>query len=158
MTPAQKVAKVVADIMDGHVSGAVAEIAKVLPVEVAHTFLAARIHTVHDVGPGMCIHDFQMAPCPRHLQCTVNCDEYIWLKHDASRSDELKRQAAVAYVSLQNVQMQIDGQALVEPDWMRHLRIRYEQLMTQLATLDFDEADLMRYIDEGGCNGESDPG
>jgi hypothetical protein len=68
------------------------------------------------------------------------------------------RQAAVVYVSLQNVQMQIDGQALVEPDWMRHLRIRYEQLMAQLATLDFNEADLVRYIDEGGCNAESDPG
>jgi hypothetical protein len=158
LTPAQKAAKVVADIMDGHVSGAVAEIAKVLPVEVAHTFLAARIHAVHDVGPGMCIHDFQMAPCPRHLQCTVNCDEYIWLREDVSRSDELKRQAAIVYLNLQNVQTQINGQALVEPDWMRHLRVRYEQLMTQLATLDFDEADLVRYIDEGGCNGESDTG
>ncbi|MGF6296070.1 integrase [Paraburkholderia youngii] len=158
LMPAQKAAKVVADIMDGHVSGAVAEMAKVLPVEVARTFLVARIHAVHDVGPGMCIHDFQMAPCPRHLQCTVNCDEYVWLKHDASRSDELKRQAAVAYVSLQNVLMQIDGQALVEPDWLEHLRIRYGQLMAQLAALNVNEADLVRYIDEGGCNGESDPG
>lgn len=157
LTPAQRAEQVVADIMAGHVSGAVAETAKVLPVELAHTFLAARIHAIHDVGPGMCIHDFQMSPCPRHLQCTVNCDEYIWLTHDASRSDELKRQAAVAYVSLQNVQMQINGQALVEPDWMTHLRIRYEQLMTQLATLAFYEADLVRYIDEGGGNGEGDP-
>lgn len=158
MTPGQKATQVVTDIMSGRISGAVTEIATVLPVERAHTFLSARIHAVHDVGPGMCIHDFQMAPCPRHLQCSANCDEYIWLRHDAPRSDELKRQAAVVYVSLQNVQMQIDGQALVEPDWMRHLRIRYEQLMAQLATLDFDEADLVRYIDEGGCNAESDPG
>ena len=150
LTPAQKAAKVVADIMDGQVGGAVTEIAKVLPVEVAHTFLAARIHAVHDVGPGMCIHDFQMSPCPRHLQCTVNCDEYIWLKQDASRADELKRQAAVVYVSMQNLRMQIEGQALVEPDWLRHLRIRYEQLMIQLATLGYDEADLVRYIVEEG--------
>jgi hypothetical protein len=158
LTPAQKAAKVAADIMDGHVAGAVTEIVKVLPVEVAHTFLAARIHAVHDVGPGMCIHDFQMAPCPRHLQCTVHCDEYIWLKRDVSRSDELKRQAAVVYLSLQNVRMQLDGQALVEPDWLEHLRIRYGQLMTQLAALNVNEADLVRYIDEGGGHDESDPG
>lgn len=157
LTHAQKAAQVVADIMNGQISGAVTEIAKVLPVELAQTFLTARIHAVHDVGPGMCIHDFQMAPCSRHLQCTVNCDEYIWLKHDASRSDELKRQAAVVYLSLQSVQKQIDGQALVEPDWMRHLRIRYEQLMTQLAPLDFEEVDLVRYIDQGGCHAEGDP-
>ncbi|MFP3801968.1 integrase [Paraburkholderia sp. SIMBA_027] len=158
LTPAQKAAKVAADIMAGHVGGAVTEIAKVLPVEVAHTFLAARIHAVHDVGPGMCIHDFQMAPCPRHLQCTVNCDEYIWLKRDVSRSDELKRQAAVVYLSLQNVQMQFAGQVLVEPGWLEHLRIRYGQLMTQLAALNVNEADLVRYIDEGGSHAESDPG
>ncbi|AXE97325.1 integrase [Paraburkholderia hospita] len=150
LTPAQKAAMVVVDIMDGHMSGAMAELAKVLPVEVAHTFLAARIHAVHDVGPGMCIHDFQMTPCPRHLQCTVNCDEYVWLKHDALRSGELKRQAAVTYMSLRNVQGQIEGQALVDPDWLKHLRIRYEQLMTQLSMQDFNEADLVQYIEEGG--------
>lgn len=157
LTPAQKATQVVTDIMNGRISGAVSEIAKVLPVERAHTFLSARIHAVHDVGTGMCIHDFQMAPCPRHLQCSANCDDYIWLKHDASRTDELKRQAAVAYMSLQNVRMQIDERALVEADWLRHLRIRYEQLMTQLVAFDFGEADLVRYIAEGGGNAEDDP-
>lgn len=152
LTLAQKAERVVADIMGGQVGGAVTEIAKVLPVEVARTFLAARIHAVHDVGPGMCIHDFQMSPCPRHLQCTVNCDEYIWLKQDASRADELKRQAAVVYVSMQNVRTQIEGQALVEPDWLRHLRIRYKQLMTQLSMLDFNEANLVQYVEEGGVD------
>jgi integrase len=152
LTHAQKAAKVVEEVMGGQLSGAIVDIAKALPVEVAYTFLAARIHAVHDVGPGMCIHDFQMAPCPRHLQCAVSCDEYVWLHRDASRADELKRQAAVAYISLQNVRVQIEGQALVDPDWLKHLRIRYEQLMTQLATLDFNEADLVQYIEEGASN------
>jgi len=158
LTHAQKAAKVVEDIVAGRVNGAVAEIAKRLPAERARTFLVARIHAVHDVGPGMCIHDFQMDPCPRHLQCTVNCDEYIWLDNDVPRADELKRQAAVAYRSLQNVHEQIDGQALVAPDWLRHLRIRYKQLMAQLIAQGFDEADLIRYIDEGGGNAEGDSG
>ena len=149
---------VVEDILGGHINGALTKIVKVLPLEVAQTFLKARIHAVHDVGPGMCIHDFQMAPCPRHLQCTVNRDEYIWLKRDTSRLDELKRQAAVVYVNLQNVQMQMHGEALVEPDWLRHLHFRYAQLMAQLATLDFKERDLVRYAGEGGCNDKSDPG
>jgi hypothetical protein len=158
LTAAEKAKRVVADIMNGHISGAVTEIAKVLPVEVARTFLTARIHAVHDVGPGMCIHDFQMAPCPRHLQCTASCDEYVWLKQDFSRSDELKRQAAVAYISLQNVQIQIAEQALVESDWVRHLRSRYDQLMTQLAALNFFETDLERYLGEGGGDDKGNSG
>ncbi|WP_321920440.1 integrase [Paraburkholderia tropica] len=156
LTYAGKAAKVVEDIMAGRINGAIAGVAKALPTERAQAFLAARIHAVHDVGPGMCIHDFQMEPCPRHLQCTVNCDEYIWLANDVSRADELKRQAAVAYRSLQNVLEQIDGHELVSPDWLRHLRIRYKQLMTQLIAQGFGEADLMRYIDEGGGNAEGD--
>lgn len=106
--------------MDGRISGAVTEIAAVLPVERAHTFLSARIHAVDDVGPGMCIHDFQMAPCPRHLQCSANCDEYIWLKHDAPRSDELKRQA------VESLRVQIRRYEALEQQWLqRWQRIAY---------------------------------
>ncbi|CAN7182215.1 integrase [Caballeronia sp. LjRoot34] len=156
-SPAERVAHVVSEIMGGRMKGAVPDIVGVLPVNRARTFLVARIHAVHDVGPGMCLHDFQMSPCPRHLQCADNCDDYLWLKHDESRLDELKRQAAVVFVSLKNVQGQIDDKALVEPDWIRHLRTRYDQLMVQLAMLDFVEADLVRYIDRRGHNDKSDP-
>ncbi|CAE6830827.1 hypothetical protein R69746_06492 [Paraburkholderia aspalathi] len=158
LTLSQKAVRVVADIEDGRVGGIVPEMAKALPVEMAHTFLTARVQAVHDVGPGMCIHDFQMAPCPKHLQCTVNCDEFIWLKGDVSRTDELKRQAAVVRLSLQNVETEIGTQALVAPDWLRHLRTRYTQLMTQLATLNVSEPDLLRYINEGGGRAENHTG
>ena len=158
LTPSQKAARVVADIEDGRIEGVVPEMAKALPVEMAHTLLAARIHAVHDVGPGMCIHDFQMAPCPKHLRCTVNCDEYIWLRGDVLRADELKRQAAVVRLSIQNVEKEIGAQLLVEPDWLRHLRIRYTQLMTQLATLNVSESDLVRYMEQGGGRVENHPG
>ncbi|KWF69324.1 hypothetical protein WL92_22330 [Burkholderia multivorans] len=60
-------------------------------------------------------------------------------------------------MSLQNVRMQIDERALVEADWLRHLRIRYEKLMTQLVAFGFGEADLVRYIVEEGGNVEDDP-
>ncbi|WP_256928051.1 integrase [Caballeronia sordidicola] len=156
-SPAERAAHVASEIMGGRMKGAVPDIAGALPVNRARTFLFARIHAVHDVGPGMCLHDFQMSPCPRHLQCADNCDDYIWLKHDESRLDELKRQAAVVFVSLRNVQEQIDVKALVEPDWIRHLCTRYDQLMVQLAMLDFVEADLVRYMDRRGHDDESDP-
>jgi len=158
LTYAQRASRVVAGILDGGIRGRIVDTVKVLPVEVARTFLEARIHAIHDVGPGMCFHDFQMVPCGRHLQCTCDCDEYIWVKEDQERAGDLKRQAASAYINLRTVQKREQNGGLVQPEWRGHLQIKYEQLMTQLSTLDFYEADLVRYIEEGHSDGQNDSG
>ncbi|KDP85762.1 integrase [Cupriavidus sp. SK-3] len=152
MTSAQRSAQVVQEVFNGRMSGQVVDIAKALPVEVARTFLIARIQAVHDVGPGLCIHDFQMSPCERHLQCTANCKDYLWINGDEARAQELKRQAAVAYLSLKTVKSHGRSRSLMQADWYRHLKTRYEQLMSQLATLGFRQADLVRYVKQEDGN------
>ncbi|MGO4413946.1 integrase [Cupriavidus sp. KB_39] len=157
LTYAQRSAKVIEEIMGGRMQGQVAEQIKALPAEMTRTFLAARIHAIHDVGPGMCIHDFQLSPCERHLQCTANCEDFLWINGDEARRDELMRQAAVVQVSLRTAVDRSKG-VPARSDWYRHLKHRYAQLMQQLATLGLGEADLRPYLDEGDRHGKADPG
>ncbi|WP_241227883.1 integrase [Cupriavidus sp. HMR-1] len=158
LTYAQRSAKVVKEIMGGRMQGHVVDSAKALPAEMKRTFLAARIHAIHDVGPGMCIHDFQLSPCERHLQCTAKCEDFLWIGGDAERCEELKRQAAVVHTSLRTAAAHVSGVATLQPDWQRHLKRRYAQLMQQLATLGLGEADLRPYLDEGDRHGKADSG
>ncbi|WP_244816430.1 integrase [Caballeronia sp. Lep1P3] len=151
LTPVEQAAQVRKEIFGGHMKGAVVDTARALPADRAQMFVLARVHAVHDVGTGMCLHDFQMSPCPHHLRCTVDCDDYVWREADVERADELKRQAAVVRISLETAGKRAK-EGLVAPDWFTHLQSRYEQLMGQLTTLGFTEADLVRYI-EGGSNG-----
>lgn len=153
LTAAQRAAQVVKEVLEGKLAGGIVEVAKSLPLEVAKTFLAARIQAVHDVGPGLCVHDFQMSPCERHLQCTAKCEDYLWIKGEEARAHELKRQAAVAYISLRTVTARARSRSLMQSDWYRHIATRYGQLMEQLATIGFHQADLVRYVE--GC-GDAD--
>ncbi|WP_367394844.1 integrase [Cupriavidus sp. Agwp_2] len=153
LTTAQRAAQVVKEVLEGKLAGGIVEVAKALPLEVEKTFLAARIKAVHDVGPGLCVHDFQMSPCERHLQCTAKCDDYLWIKGEEARVHELKRQAAVAYVSLHTVTARARSRSLMQSDWYRHIATRYDQLMKQLATIGFHQADLVQYVEESGNAG-----
>ncbi|MBN3760236.1 hypothetical protein [Burkholderia sp. Ac-20365] len=148
LTTAQRARKVVDDIMAGKAKGAIADLVKVLPTEVAKAFLISRIQAVHDVGPGMCVHDFQMMPCPRHLQCDANCDEYVWEKGDKERKDALLRQAAMVQASIRAALSRKAAGGIVRSDWMRHLKTRYRQLLAQMKTSGLNKADIQRYIAE----------
>lgn len=146
LTTAQRAKRVVDDVLAGNMNGKIVEVAKVLPVDVAQVFLAARIQGVHDVGPGMCVHDFQMVPCPRHLQCAAECDEFLWRSGDAERKDDLLRQAATVYLNIRTaLERDADG-AIVHADWMRHLKTKYTQLMKQMTMLGLTELDIVLYI------------
>ncbi|AZG15239.1 integrase [Cupriavidus pauculus] len=148
LTAAQRAAQVVNEVLEDKLAGSIVEVAKALPLEVAKTFLTARIQAVHDVGPGLCVHDFQMSPCERHLQCTAKCEDYLWIKGEEARAHELIRQAAVAYISLHAVTARARSRSLMHSDWYRHLETRYGQLMEQLSTIGFHRADLVRYVEE----------
>ncbi|MGO4575366.1 hypothetical protein AB4Z48_04885 [Cupriavidus sp. 2TAF22] len=54
LTYTQRSAKVVEEIKGGRMQGHVVESVKALPAEMTRTFFLARIHAIHDVGPGMC--------------------------------------------------------------------------------------------------------
>ena len=93
----------------GLVGGLLAEQIKVVPIEVQDAILKARIQAVHDVGTGICIHNFSRTPCERHLQCSADCKDYVWAKDDKSRMEEQKRQYALTVLTRKNAEKHLSS-------------------------------------------------
>lgn len=140
MTPAQRASMLHREILAGNADGYVPKIIKVIPVGNQQAFLEARIRAVHDVGTGICIHDFAQLPCEKHLQCTGDCHDYVWIKNDEDRIEELKRQAAMAWMAHETVKREISGaNVYVENDWLTHSENKLVRLRAQLASAGLED-------------------
>ncbi|MCT8343160.1 integrase [Photorhabdus kleinii] len=137
------------DIKKGLVGGLLAEKIKVVPVEVQDAILKARIQAVHDVGTGICIHNFSQTPCERHLQCSADCKDYIWAKDDKGRLDEQKRQYALTMLARQNAEKQLSSnKPKKSADWLAHNDKKLKTLAAQLADNGVKHFDPEQYLNE----------
>ncbi len=137
------------DIKKGLVSGQLAEQIKVVPVEVQNAILKARIQAVHDVGTGICIHNFSQTPCERHLQCSADCKDYVWVKDDKGRLDEQKRQYALTALARKNAEKQMSSnKPKKSADWLAHNDKKLKTLATQLAANGVEHFDPEQYLNE----------
>lgn len=139
------------DIKKGLVGGQLAEQIKVVPVEVQDAILKARIQAVHDVGTGICVHNFSQTPCERHLQCSADCKDYVWAKDDKGRMEELKRQYALTALARKNAEKQnISNKPKKSSDWLVHNDKKLKTLATQLAdngVVNFDPEEYLNKVD-----------
>ncbi len=137
-----------ADIKAGLVGGRISEQVKKLPIDLKDAFLAARIHAVHDVGPGICIHHFSQTPCERHLQCSADCNDYVWVRGDEGRKEELKREYAVTFVARETVEERAKskkpGKSL---DWLVHNDKKLDVLAKQLSDYQIEPFDPVIYLE-----------
>lgn len=137
------------DIKKGLVGGQLAEQIKVVPVEVQDAILKARIQAVHDVGTGICIHNFSQTPCERHLQCSADCKDYVWAKDDKGRLDEQKRQYALTALARKNAEKQLDStKPKKSADWLAHNDKKLKTLAAQLADNGVELFDPEQYLHE----------
>jgi hypothetical protein len=137
------------DIKKGLVGGQLAEQIKVVPVEVQDAILKARIQAVHDVGTGICIHNFSQTPCERHLQCSAYCKDYVWAKDDKGRLDEQKRQYALTALARKNAEKQLDStKPKKSADWLAHNDKKLKTLAAQLAGNGVEHFDPEEYLNE----------
>jgi len=137
------------DIKKGLVGGQLAEQIKVAPVEVQDAMLKARIRAVHDVGTGICIHNFSQTPCERHLQCSADCKDYVWAKDDKGRLDEQKRQYALTALARKNAEKQLDSaKPKKSADWLTHNDKKLKTLAAQLADNGVEHFDPEEYLNE----------
>ncbi|MAE92598.1 MAG: integrase [Pelagibaca sp.] len=137
------------DIKKGLVGGQLAEQIKVVPVEVQDAILKARIQAVHDVGTGICIHNFSQTPCERHLQCSADCNDYVWAKDDKGRLDEQKRQFALTALARKNAEKQLDStKPKKSADWLAHSDKKLKTLASQLADNGVEHFDPEQYFNE----------
>lgn len=137
------------DIKKGLVGGQLAEQIKVVPVEVQDAILKARIQAVHDVGTGICVHNFSQTPCERHLQCSADCKDYVWAKDDKGRLDEQKRQYALTALVRQNAEKQLSSnKPKKSADWLAHNDKKLKTLAAQLADNGVEHFDPEQYLNE----------
>ncbi|EMH2076270.1 integrase [Citrobacter freundii] len=137
------------DIKKGLVGGLLVEQIKVIPLEVQDAILKARIQAVHDVGTGICIHNFSQTPCERHLQCSADCKDYVWVKDDKGRLDDQKRQYAMAALARKNAEKQlISNKPKKSADWLAHNDKKLKTLAVQLADNGVGHFDPEKYLNE----------
>lgn len=137
------------DIKNGLVGGQLAEQIKIVPVDVQDAILKARVQAVHDVGTGICIHNFSQTPCERHLQCSADCKDYVWAKDDKGRLEEQKRQYALTVLARQNAEKQSSSpKPKKSSDWLAHNDKKLKTLEKQLADNGVEYFDPMKYLSE----------
>lgn len=138
-----------ADIKAGLVGGRISEQVKKLPIDLKDAFLAARIHAVQDVGPGMCVHNFAQTQCERHLQCSADCNDYVWVKGDVGRKEELKREYAITFVARLTAEERAKSKKPAKSvDWMVHSDKKLSVLSEQMADYQIEPFDPIAYLEE----------
>lgn len=150
-SPEKRVLMLRRDIKEGLVGGQLAEQIKAVPVQLQDAVLKARVQAVHDVGTGICIHNFSQTPCERHLQCSADCKDYVWVKDDKGRVDELKRQYALTVLARQTAEKQsTTRKPKKSADWLNHNNKKLKTLVKQLKNNGIEPFDAMQYLQEVG--------
>lgn len=143
------------DIKNGQVGGQIAEQIKFMPVQVQEAFLKARVNAVHDVGTGICVHNFAQTPCERHLQCSAECKDYVWVKDDPGRQNELKRQYAMTLIAREAAERQANSnKPKKSADWLAHNDKKLKVLSQQLLDNGVGKFDPYIFLKEQN-NGET---
>ena len=137
------------DIKKGRVGGQIVNKLKSIPITVQDAFLKARINAVHDVGSGICVHNFVQTPCERHLQCSADCKDYVWVKEDKGRIDDLKRQYSMTVVARETAEKKSkEKNAKRSIDWLTHNDKKIKTLSRQLADNNIAKFDPHQYLEE----------
>lgn len=148
-SPEKKALMLREDIKNGTIGGKLAEQIKVMPINHQDAILKARIKAVHDVGTGLCIHNFSQMPCERHLQCSADCKDYVWVKDDSKRIEEVKRLFSLTTIAQETVKNQAKSKKPKKSsDWILHNEKKLETLGKQLSDYGVENFDPSQYLKE----------
>ncbi len=136
------------EIRAGGIGGKFVQLVQAVPVNLQDAVLAVRIKAVHDVGTGLCIHHFSQTPCIRHLQCDAECDDYLYVKKDEAKIEEVKRRYAMASAAREtsisfNATKRLSGSI----DWIVHNERRLKTLAKQLSDFGITDFDWRQYLE-----------
>lgn len=148
-SPEKKALIIREQLKNGEAGGMLAEQIVNLPIGIQEAVLEARVQAVHDVGTGLCIHNFSQLPCERHLQCSADCKDYVWVKDDKKRLDEQKRILAMTVHAQEVVQQQMQSTRIKKSvDWDLHNKKKINVLTKQLQDNGVVEFDPKAYLEE----------
>ena len=148
-SPEKKALIIREKLKNGEAGGMLAEQIFNLPIEIQDAVLAARVQAVHDVGTGLCTHNFSQLPCERHLQCSAECKDYVWVKDDKQRVNEQKRILAITVHAQETVRQQKQSKRIKKSlDWELHNEKKIIVLTKQLQDNGVVEFDPKAYLKE----------
>ena len=148
-SPEKKALIIREKLKNGEAGGILAEQIINLPIGIQEAVLQARVQAVHDVGTGLCIHNFSQLPCERHLQCSADCKDYVWVKDDKKRLDEQKRILAMTIQAQETVRQQKQSKRVKKSlDWELHNEKKISVLTKQLKDNGVVEFDPKAYLEE----------
>lgn len=149
-SPAKRALMLREDIKQGDANGILADQLNSIPIEHQDAVLEARIKAVHDVGTGLCIHNFSQMPCERHLQCSAECKDYVWIKYDSERIEEVKRLYAITTLAQETAEKKMESnKPKKSSDWIIHNKKKRRTLEKQLSDYgveDFDPAEYLKGV------------
>ena len=88
-------------------------------------------------------------PCERHLQCSADCKDYVWIKDDKQRLEEQKRILAVTVHAQETVRQQKKSKRVKKSlDWELHNEKKITVLTKQLQDNGLVEFDPKAYLEE----------
>lgn len=144
----KNVLEIRAALKSGQASGVIAKELKHIPIEKHDAFLKVRVKAVHDVGAGICVHNFSQTPCPRHLQCQADCGEYVHVK-DEGRVEEIKRGWAFARIAHDTALSQTEAKfPKRSQDWVIHNEKKLKTFEKQMEENGVSYFDPYTYFDK----------
>jgi len=148
-SPEKKALMLREEIKNGTIGGKLAEQIQLIPIEYRDGLINARVKAVHDVGTGLCIHNFSQMPCERHLQCSADCKDYVWVKGDSKRIEEVKRLFSLTTIAQETVKDQAKSKKPKKSsDWMLHNEKKLQTLGKQLSDYGVENFDPSQYLKE----------
>lgn len=146
-SPAKRALMLREDIKQGNANGVLADQLNLIPIEHQDAVLEARIKAVHDVGTGLCIHNFSQMPCERHLQCSAECKDYVWIKDDSERIEEVKRLYAITTLAQETAENKMESnKPKKSSDWIMHNNKKLRTLKKQLSDYGVEKFDPAEYL------------
>ncbi len=117
LSPAERVAVVREALQRGQLRGRLAQMYFALHDDVRDVFLEDQLQAVHVTPFGVCVHDFKVEPCPKHLNCLKHCRDYL---HDTADPNERRTLIQLEMSTSQVLDQAKSQQALGEHDLSEH--------------------------------------
>jgi hypothetical protein len=109
-------------IRSGEIRGHLSELYFSLPEEERDVFLESQVESVHFTPMGICVHDYSLSPCDRHLNCVRGtCPDYLRTKGNQTERNNLVQIVRNTESSLKRAEAEARANnGNLAPAWVKH--------------------------------------
>jgi hypothetical protein len=121
-TADEKCKRIQEGIRSGEIRGHLSELYFSLPEEERDVFIESQVESVHFTPMGICVHDYSLSPCDRHLNCVRGtCPDYLRTKGNQKERNNLIQIVRNTESSLKRAQAEAQANnGNLAPAWVKH--------------------------------------